>query len=65
MAAGGRGLLTVVLAGRFWAGPPVDHLLALPADDPLVLRELQVRAYHLLWELTHVLLEHGPDGPTP
>ncbi|GAA1389270.1 phosphoheptose isomerase [Catellatospora chokoriensis] len=64
-AAGERGLLTVALAGRFWAGPPVDHLLTLPADDPLVLRELQVSAYHLLWELTHALLEHGPDGPTP
>ncbi|WP_144127407.1 phosphoheptose isomerase [Catellatospora sichuanensis] len=64
-AAGERGLLTVALAGRFWAGPPVDHLLSLPADDPLVLRELQVSAYHLLWELTHALLEHGPDGSTP
>ncbi|GIG02617.1 phosphoheptose isomerase [Catellatospora citrea] len=64
-AAGERGLLTVALAGRFWVGPPVDHLLTLPADDPLVLRELQVSAYHLLWELTHALLEHGPDGPTP
>ncbi|MFC7244575.1 hypothetical protein ACFQO7_19035 [Catellatospora aurea] len=64
-AAGERGLLTVALAGRFWAGPPVDHLITLPADDPLVLRELQVSAYHLLWELTHALLEHGPDGSTP
>lgn len=64
-AARERGLLTVALAGRFWAGPPVDHLLTLPADDPLVLRELQVSAYHLLWELTQALLEHGPDGPTP
>ncbi|MEU8081709.1 hypothetical protein AB0B31_40395 [Catellatospora citrea] len=64
-AAGERGLLTVALAGRFWAGPPVDHLLVLPADDPLVLRELQVSAYHLLWELTHALLEHGPDGSAP
>lgn len=61
-AAGERGLLTVALVGRFWAGPPVDHLLRLPADDPLVLRELQVSAYHLLWELTHAVLEHGPDG---
>lgn len=65
VAAGERGLLTVALAGRFWGGPPVDHLLTLPADDPLVLRELQVSAYHLLWELTHALLEHGPDGSTP
>ncbi|WP_155375703.1 phosphoheptose isomerase [Catellatospora vulcania] len=64
-AAGGHGLLTVALAGRFWTGPNVDHLLTLPADDPLVLRELQVSAYHLLWELTHAVLEHGPDGPTP
>ncbi|MEU8005722.1 hypothetical protein AB0B66_31565 [Catellatospora sp. NPDC049111] len=64
-AAGERGLLTVALVGRFWAGPRVDHLLTLPADDPLVLRELQVSAYHLLWELTHALLEHGPDGSTP
>ncbi|GAA2386837.1 phosphoheptose isomerase [Catellatospora methionotrophica] len=64
-AAGGRGLLTIALAGQFWTGPDVDHALVLPAADPLVLRELQVSAYHLLWELTHAVLEHGPDGATP
>ena len=31
-------------------------------DDPLIVRELQVTEYHLLWELTHVFLETCGDG---
>ncbi len=34
-----------------------DHVLRVPAGDPIVARELQVTVYHLLWELVHVLLE--------
>lgn len=42
-------------------GPPpeVEHLLEVPSSDPLVARELQVSAYHLLWELVHVFLEQA------
>ncbi|GHJ44499.1 hypothetical protein Cs7R123_18410 [Catellatospora sp. TT07R-123] len=59
-AAAERGLLALVLCGPRPPQAPAAHTLALPADDPLILRELRVSAYHLLWELAHVLLEH--DG---
>jgi D-sedoheptulose 7-phosphate isomerase len=50
------GLLTVALTGD----RPVaaDHCIAVPSDDPLVVKEVHVTAYHLLWELVHVFLEH-------
>ncbi|MGH9267071.1 MAG: HypC/HybG/HupF family hydrogenase formation chaperone [Acidimicrobiales bacterium] len=48
-----------------WIGsgerPPsgaADHVLWMPAADPLAADEQFVRAYHLLWELTHVCFEH-------
>lgn len=71
-AAGERGLLTVALTGPAPHGPdvgptgstagdvPVDHLLAVPAADPLAVREQHVTMYHLLWELTHAVLERSP-----
>ena len=50
------GLLTVALTGQ---RPVVaDHCIAVPSDDPLVVKEVHVTAYHLLWELVHVFLEH-------
>ena len=57
-AARERGLLTVSLAGER-EGPPVavDHRVLLGAGDPLVTREIQMTACHLLWELVHVFLE--------
>ncbi|MEV4410440.1 hypothetical protein [Catellatospora sp. NPDC049609] len=64
-AAAERGLLTIALTGPAPGASGVDHLLAMPADDPLVVRELHVTAYHLLWELTHVLLERGPEERLP
>ena len=45
-----------------------DHVLVTPSDDPRVVKELQVTAYHVLWELVHVffeqpgLLEDRPEG---
>ncbi|MGE5414776.1 MAG: hypothetical protein ACM3NW_11405, partial [Syntrophomonadaceae bacterium] len=52
------GLLTVSLAGEP-EGPStlVDHRIVAGDGDPLVAREAQVTAYHLLWELVHVFLE--------
>ncbi|WP_149261031.1 SIS domain-containing protein [Actinomadura sp. K4S16] len=53
------GMLTVALAG----GDPgalagaVDHLVTVPSDDPRVVKEVHVTAYHVLWELVHVFLE--------
>jgi hypothetical protein len=50
------GLESVWLVTDGAAGPDADHVLRIGADgDPTV--EL-VLAYHLLWELTHVVFEH-------
>jgi D-sedoheptulose 7-phosphate isomerase len=57
-----RGLLTVALTGGAADGPiatsaAVDHRLHVPSDDPLVVKEVHVTAYHVLWELVHVFFE--------
>ncbi|MEV0148794.1 MULTISPECIES: SIS domain-containing protein [unclassified Nonomuraea] len=44
----------------------VDHVIAARCGDPLIAREVHVTAYHLLWELVHVLLDDpglAPPGP--
>ena len=51
------GLLTIALVGRRATGIVADHILVAEADDALLVRELHVTTYHLLWELTHVFLE--------
>lgn len=58
-AAAGLGLLTVVLVGD-GVEAPADHRLEVSCDDPLVVRELHVTTYHILWELVHVFLESAP-----
>ena len=35
----------------------VHHPLVARSDDPLVVKEVHVTAYHVLWELVHVLFE--------
>jgi D-sedoheptulose 7-phosphate isomerase len=67
-AARDRGLLTIALAGgdggQIAAGKVADHLIVTPSDDPRVVKELQVTAYHVLWELVHVFFEQpGVLGP--
>jgi D-sedoheptulose 7-phosphate isomerase len=67
-AARERGLLTIALAGgdggQIAAAKAADHLLLVPSDDPRVVKELQVTAYHVLWELVHVFFEQpGVLGP--
>ncbi len=62
------GLLTVALAGgdggRLAASKAVDHLLVAGSDDPRVVKEMHVTAYHVLWELVHVFFEQpGVLGP--
>jgi D-sedoheptulose 7-phosphate isomerase len=53
-----RGLLTVSLAGESEApAAAVDHRIVVGSGDPLVAREIQVTAYHVLWELVHAFLE--------
>lgn len=55
------GLLTVALTGgdggTIAATGAADHVLVARSADPLVVKEVHVTAYHLLWELTHVFLE--------
>src|SRR5690349_2002232 len=54
-AAVAAGLLTVALVGGDSAVPAgVAHVLAVASDDPQVVREGFVTAYHVLWELVHV-----------
>ncbi|HMD95268.1 MAG TPA: SIS domain-containing protein [Trebonia sp.] len=62
------GMLTIALTGggdeRIAQSPAVDHLLTVSADDPRVVKELQVTTYHVLWELVHVFFEQpGVLGP--
>jgi len=60
-AASALGLLTVALAGgaadKLAASPAVEHLIVARSDDPRIVKELQVTAYHVLWELVHVFFE--------
>ena len=56
-----RGLLTVAMAGgdggALARSPAVDQLLVAHTEDPLVVKEVQVTTYHILWELVHVFFE--------
>jgi D-sedoheptulose 7-phosphate isomerase len=72
-AASALGLLTIALAGSGGAGPDEGALTASPAlahlimassADPRIVKELQVTAYHVLWELVHVFFEQ-PGVLTP
>jgi D-sedoheptulose 7-phosphate isomerase len=56
-----NGMLTIALTGgdggAMRQSRAVDHLLAVGATDPRVVKELQVTVYHVLWELVHVFFE--------
>jgi D-sedoheptulose 7-phosphate isomerase len=67
-AAAGLGMLTIALVGGdggpVAASPAVHHALVARSDDPLVVKEVHVTAYHVLWELVHVFFEQpGVLGP--
>jgi D-sedoheptulose 7-phosphate isomerase len=55
------GLLTVALTGGDGGGiarsHAVDHCFVAGSDDPLVVKELHVTTYHILWELVHVFFD--------
>ena len=55
------GLLTIALAGgeggAIAASPATDHVLVARSDDPRIVKEMHVTAYHVLWELVHVFFE--------
>jgi D-sedoheptulose 7-phosphate isomerase len=70
-AAHDLGMLTIALAGGpdgaagpVAASPAVDHVLLAASADPLIVKEVQVTTYHVLWELVHVFFEQpGVLGP--
>src|SRR5580704_14085774 len=67
-AARELGLLTVALTGgdggSIATSKAVDHVLVAASADPRVVKEMQVTAYHVLWELVHVFFEQpGVLGP--
>jgi len=63
------GMLTVALVGgdggRVAAEQAAEHVLVARTDDPRVVKEVHVTAYHVLWELVHVFFEQpGVLDPT-
>jgi D-sedoheptulose 7-phosphate isomerase len=40
--------------------PAADHVVVAHSNDPRVIKEVHVTAYHVLWELVHVFFQH-PD----
>ena len=60
-AAAELGMLTIALVGgdggETARSGSVHHALIARSDDPLVVKEVHVTAYHVLWELVHVLFE--------
>jgi len=56
------GLLTLALTGGTSGlsdtDAAVDYRLAVPSDDPLIVREIHITLYHMLWELVHVCFDH-------
>ena len=67
--AHGRGCLTVALLGGvaapMAAEPFVDHSVVVRSEDPQVIKEIHVTAYHVLWELVHVFLEEMETEAAP
>src|SRR5450755_3695269 len=61
LTAHGMGMLTIALAGAgggvIGTSPAVDHVFVTTESDPRVVKEAQVTAYHVLWELVHVFFE--------
>jgi D-sedoheptulose 7-phosphate isomerase len=67
-AAHAGGLLTIALTGGeggpIAASDAVDHVIVARSADPRIVKESQVTAYHVLWELVHVFFEQpGVLGP--
>ncbi len=57
-AAAARGVLTIALSGD--CDPPhgADHAFAVRSRDACIVQETHEMLYHILWELTHVFLDH-------
>ena len=57
-AAAVRGVLTVVLSGDGDEVRAADHAFAVPSSNACIVQETHEMLYHILWELTHVFLDH-------
>jgi D-sedoheptulose 7-phosphate isomerase len=55
--ASANGALTGTSSGADSDRDAAEHLFVVPSCDPLVVKEVQVTTYHLLWELVHVFAE--------
>ncbi|TVT38219.1 SIS domain-containing protein [Amycolatopsis rhizosphaerae] len=67
-AARDLGMATIALTGgdggRIGREPGLGHVLVARSADPLVVKEVHVTTYHILWELVHVFFEQpGLLGP--
>ncbi len=55
------GMLTIALTGgsggEIARSARVDHAFVVPSEDPLIVKEIHVTLYHVLWELVHVFFE--------
>jgi D-sedoheptulose 7-phosphate isomerase len=52
-------MLTIALStGAATAGDAATHTFHVDTPDPLVAQELHLATYHMLWELTHIVLNH-------
>jgi D-sedoheptulose 7-phosphate isomerase len=65
-AARQRDLLTIAMTagGDIRGAGPIDFEFAARSDDPMIVKEIQVTTYHVMWELVHVFFERpGVFGP--
>jgi len=67
-AAREAGMLTIALVGGdggdVLGRGEADHCLVVRSDDPHIVKEGHVTAYHLLWELVHVFFD-APESAAP
>lgn len=53
------GMLTIALStGERGSRAPAAYTFHVDSNDPLVAQELHLATYHMLWELTHIVLNH-------
>ena len=56
--AAGGGMLTIALSTGARVPSAASHTFHVDSDDSLVAQELHLATYHMLWELTHIVLNH-------
>lgn len=60
------GLLTVaLLRGATAEGCEADHRFCIDTDDVAIAEEVHLCAYHVLWELVHIVLNHRGIADQP